>query len=140
MRKQIELLKDHSDLPAHPPKMPLVRRYQRTFAFHAGERLTVDPDHAAVDPLERHQHAQHRGLARTRRPYDCHLLACRDVERELIQHDKGAIALGDIVEADHWLRNSWRCSRLIQLPYAHGRILRRLSQPSIRRMSAAANR
>ena len=130
MREQVEVLEDHADLAAHPAQMALVGERQLAVLLHVRQRLAVDLDDAAVDPLERHQHAQDRGLARTGRADDRDLLVGGDLEIELIEHHEVAIALGHLLEADH----GRFCGRL------HAQPLRVFSQASSWRTPAAETR
>jgi hypothetical protein len=93
--EQVEVLEHHADLAAHPAQMRSSAGTRAPFFFHVRERLAVDPDDALVDALQRHQHAQHRGLARSRGADDRHLLVARDVEIELVEHGQRPVALGD---------------------------------------------
>ena len=86
MRKEVEMLEHHADLGANPAQMRLARRHEPLSRFYVSERLAFDPDHAAVDGLKGHQHAQYRRLAGARRPDDRNLLAARDVEIKLVEH------------------------------------------------------
>jgi hypothetical protein len=136
--EEVEVLEDHADLAAHPPKMPLIGRHQLAVALHAGQRFAVDPDHAAIDRLERHQHAQHGGLARTRRADDRHLFAGGDVEVELVEHDEGAVTLGHLVKANHG--HGRVCGRGLVRSGAHQWMIRRFRRASTILISPAAIR
>src|SRR3546814_15985343 len=70
-----------------------IRRRQPSIARHVGERLAVDIDDAVVDPLQRHQHAQHGGLDRAGRADDGDLLPRRDLEVQAAAHDEPPLAL-----------------------------------------------
>ena len=80
VREQVEVLEHHADLAADAAEMPRVGRHQPAVLLDMRQRLAVDPDDAAVDRLQRHQHAQHGRLARARRADDRDLLARRHIE------------------------------------------------------------
>src|SRR3546814_20880045 len=84
--------------------MAVVGRHQLAVALHVGERLAVHVDDAAVDALQRHQPAQHRGLARARGADDGALLAGGDLEVELVEADEWSVALHPRFAVHHRLR------------------------------------
>ena len=89
MRKQVELLKDHADVGAHPPD-------------RLRSRIDACPrtGPAGVDRLEAVDAAQHRRLARARWARDDDRLAGADREVDLVEHDVVAEALADIAQLD----------------------------------------
>ena len=95
------MLKTHADVGPHMAQMALVGRNQLAASFHMGERLAVDIDYTAVDRLERHQHAQDRGLARAGRTDNRDHLALGDVEIERIENDELTVGLGHVHEPHH---------------------------------------
>jgi hypothetical protein len=101
VREEIEVLENHADLAADAAQMPRIGWHQLPALLDVRERLSVDPDYAAIDGFERHQHSEHGGFSRSRRPDDRHLLARGDVEIEAVEHRQRAIALGDLVEPHH---------------------------------------
>ena len=91
--------------------MPILARMRRIWAGVAGTSWppccmwvsgspSTQMTPSLID-LERHQHPEHGGLARARWADDRHLLAAGDVEAEIVEDGEGAVALGDVVEADH---------------------------------------
>jgi hypothetical protein len=126
VREQVERLEHHADLRPDLADVIDIRRHQLAVPLHMGERLALDPDHAVVDRLQRHQHAQHGGLARTGRSDDRDLLAALYLEVEPVENGQRAVAFRDVLEADHRL-------------FGHRAILR-LSTPSRERISAAETR
>ena len=115
--KQIEVLEHHADIGAHLAQMGIVGAHQHAAALHMGERPAVHIDHAVIDLLERHQHAQHRGLAGARRADDRDDLVLRNVEIERIKHGQFAVALGDVGEPHDWrtvIQLQWVCGLVHQ--------------------------
>ena len=80
------MLEHHADLAAHPAQMLLIGGHHPAVALDMRQRLAVDPYDTVIDPLERHQHPEHGGLAGAGGPDQRHLLAGGDREIELIDH------------------------------------------------------
>src|SRR5262249_45829944 len=87
----------------HASEMRAIGRHELAVALDMSERLAIDPDDAAVDALQRHQHAQHGRLARSRGSDERDLLAASDREIEPVDDGEGSVTLGDTLEADHRL-------------------------------------
>ncbi len=99
--EQVEVLKHHADVVAHLAQMGVVGPHKRAVLCHMRQRLPVDIDNALVDLFQRHQHAQHRGFSRSRRPDDRHDFILRHIQIERIQHRQVSIPLGDASKPDN---------------------------------------
>ena len=86
MREKRVVLEDHADVA------PVGR--------HRRDRVVVDVDLAGGRDLEPGQHHQRRRLARAGGPEQRDELAGRDIERDVVDRDHGAVSLLDAVEDD----------------------------------------
>ena len=71
---------------------------------HAGEVLAVEEDLAGARLLEAGDHAHQRRLAAAGRPEEREELALVDDQRQVVDGDEVAEALGDVAELDEGLR------------------------------------
>jgi hypothetical protein len=97
VREEMELLEDH----AHARADGAVRLRLERLRHARLERGAVDLHAAAVEVLEAVQAAQERALAAAGRTDDHGDIALRHVERDAAQHLVHAVALGELVHADH---------------------------------------
>ena len=103
---------------------------------HAGEVLPVEQDLARGRLLEAGEHAHQRGLAAAGRAEQGEELALVDDEREIVDGDEIAEALGDVAELDEGLRRGIVPRR--ELPPDRAERLRRHRYPASRPRRIAA--
>src|ERR671911_169612 len=99
------------------------------------ERLAVDIDDSVVDRFEGHQHAQHSGLARTRRTDDCYFFASTDLQVQSVENGQRAISLGNGLESHHGFHRHRTILRLIsrstkRMAVAEIRLMTRKNSPT----------
>src|SRR6516165_8271658 len=88
--------------------MRLAVGYQPVALAAQAEQLAANLDGAGFVALQSHQQAQNGGLARAAGADDGDLLACGDVEVEIVQHAELAIGLAHLAEADQRLARRHR--------------------------------